>query len=211
LGKSVATDCGLEAVETFRPSPALLGQNHRLHVPRSSGEVSLKADDRSWLEPLIRVAARPAVRFAYMQVRNIDLAQDIVQEAFARVCASPKTPRLEPEFRRWLYRIITNLVADHNRQRLRTSNLVARVSVMGHPIDDVDKSAGDPDLMAAIAGLSIRERQALYLRYFEDLSFAETAAILRMPSVTVRVIVHRALGRLRRRLSTARTSSEVAV
>ena len=44
-----------------------------------------------------------------MQVRNLELAQDIVQEAFARVWASARTPKPEPEFKRWLYRAITNL------------------------------------------------------------------------------------------------------
>lgn len=146
-----------------------------------------------------------------MQVRNIDLAQEVVQEAFARVCASPKTPAMEPEFRRWLYRIITNLVADHHRQQFRTSKLVARAAISIDPLEVVDRRVGDADLLEALQGLSLRERQALYLRYFEDLSFAETARIMGMPAVTLRVIVHRALGKLRQRLSVMRTSREVAV
>ncbi len=75
---------------------------------RSEGNV-LKTADRLWFEPLVRSLGRPAAKFAYMMVHDIDIAQEIVQEAFARVWASPNTPSSEPEFRRYLYRTITNL------------------------------------------------------------------------------------------------------
>jgi RNA polymerase sigma-70 factor (ECF subfamily) len=171
----------------------------------------LKADDRSWFEPLVRITARPATRFAYVQVRNIDLAQELVQEAFARVWASPKTPSQESEFRRWLYRTITNLVTDYYRQQSRWPKGVIRIAGTVDPLEEVERRAGDAEMLGALDRLSVRERQALYLRYFEDLSFAESARILRMPQVTVRVIVHRALGKLRDRLTAGRAGQEVAV
>ena len=173
------------------------------------GEPSLKGDDRSWFEPLIRTLARPAVRFAFMQVRDIDIAQEIVQEAFSRAWASPKTPSMEAEFRRWLYRIITNLVADYHRQRSRIPARLAPVAP-ADPLALVEQRAGDADLLEALQSLGLRERRAIYLRYFEDLSLADTARILGMPPITLRVIVHRSLIKLRRRLS-AITNTEVAV
>lgn len=173
--------------------------------------VGLKGHDRSWFEPLVRITARPAVRFAYLQVRNRDTAEELVQEAFIRAWASPNTPTVEPEFRRWLYRIITNLIMDSYRQQSRSSRPSARALVTMDPFEEVERRAGDAELLGALHGLGLRERQALYLRYFEDLSFADTARILRMPAVTVRVVVHRALARLRRRLRVADASREVAV
>ena len=65
------------------------------------------------------------MKFAYLQVQNLELAQDIVQEAFARVWASARTPRPQPEFKRWLYRAITNLAIDHHRRERRMPTLVA--------------------------------------------------------------------------------------
>jgi RNA polymerase sigma factor (sigma-70 family) len=63
----------------------------------------------------------------------------------------------------------------------------------------------------ALRGLSVRERQAIYLRYYEDHSFAETARIMGAPQVTIRVIVHRALGKLRRELGTKVSGNEVVI
>jgi RNA polymerase sigma-70 factor (ECF subfamily) len=71
---------------------------------------------RPWFEPLVRTFEGPALRFALMLVRDRAIAEEIVQEAFARVWASPKTPSEEVEFRRWLFRAISNLATDHVRR-----------------------------------------------------------------------------------------------
>jgi RNA polymerase sigma-70 factor (ECF subfamily) len=146
-----------------------------------------------------------------MLVHDIDIAHEIVQEAYVRVWVSPNTPSTEVEFRRYLYRTITNLAHNYRRQQIRTAMVPLVASLFVNPLDEVDRRAGDPALRAAIRGLSLRERQALYLRYYEDHSFAETARIMGAPQVTVRVIVHRALGRLRRKLGTNVTTDKVAI
>jgi RNA polymerase sigma-70 factor (ECF subfamily) len=144
-----------------------------------------------------------------MLVGDIEIAQDIVQEAFARCWASANTPSSEPDFRRWLYRVIANLARDHHRQRARFNALPIPPAASIDPLALFERRSGDEEVLQALRCLGLRERQAIYLRYFEDQSFAETARIMGMPQVTVRVLVHRTLGKLRRRLETV--VKEVAV
>lgn len=146
-----------------------------------------------------------------MLVHDIDLAQELVQEAFARVWASKNTPPSEVEFRRYLYRTITNLARTYRYRQMRAAALPVPSPALTDPLDEVDRRAGDAVLRAAVRELSLRERQAVYLRYYEDLSFAETARIMGAPQVTVRVIVHRALGKLRRKLEANVTTDKVAI
>ena len=54
----------------------------------------------------------------------------------------------------------------------------------------------------ALRYLSPREREAIYLRFFEDAAYEEVAAIMRIRDSTCRVLVHRALDKLRARLIT---------
>jgi RNA polymerase sigma factor (sigma-70 family) len=68
---------------------------------------------------------------------------------------------------------------------------------------------GDAELAVALRRLSVRDRLALYLRYFEDQSFAETARILGTREANARLIVHRALGKVRRGLPSAEAVKEV--
>jgi len=138
-----------------------------------------------------------------MLVQDIDVAEEMVQEGFARAWASPGTPADPVEFRRWLYRIITNLANDHFRRRKRIVGLAALVSSERDPVATLDARSVDESLEAALRSLSLSEREAIYLRYFEDQSFKETARILGRPQVSVRVVVHRALGKLRIKLEAA--------
>ena len=160
----------------------------------------LDSGGRPWFEPLVYSLGRPALRFAFMLVHDIDIGEEIAQEAFARAWASPSTPADPVAFRRWLYRIITNLARDHFRRQKQVAGLAAPVSPALDPIGKAEARSVDESLMEALRSLSLREREALYLRYFEDRSFLETAQILGRPQVSVRVTVHRALGKLRQRL-----------
>jgi RNA polymerase sigma-70 factor (ECF subfamily) len=171
----------------------------------------VKDGDRLWFEPLVLSLGRPATKFANVLVHDFDLAEEIVQEAFARMWASPKTPKPEVEFRRYLYRIITNLAHDYYRKRARRADTYVDVGMVLNPLDLVDERAGEEAIRTALYSLRLRERQAIYLRYFEDLSFAETARIMGARQVAVRVMVHRALGRLRREIEANRRSEPVAI
>jgi RNA polymerase sigma factor (sigma-70 family) len=173
--------------------------------------IVMKGEERLWFEGTVSSLARPATKFANVLVHDFDLAEEIVQEAFARMWASPNTPSAEVEFRRYLYRTITNLAHDYYRRRARRSTSEAPVAVVMNPLELVEARAGDEAMKAALNILGLRERQAIYLRYFEDQSFAETARIMGARQVTVRVLVHRALGKLRRHILDSSLSDQVAI
>src|SRR5580704_2179148 len=173
--------------------------------------IVMKRDDRQWFEGIVVSLARPATKFANVLVHDFDLAEEIVQEAFARMWASPNTPSNENEFRRYLYRTITNLANDHYRKSARRSTSGAPVPVVVNPLELAEARASDAAMNTALNILGMRERQAIYLRYFEDQSFAETARIMGARQVTVRVMVHRALGKLRRHILESSLSDQVAI
>lgn len=59
-------------------------------VGSSCKPIVVMGDDRLWFEHLVRTLGRPAMKFANVLVHDIDLSEEIVQEAFARAWASPK-------------------------------------------------------------------------------------------------------------------------
>ncbi len=132
-----------------------------------------------------------------------------MQEAFARVWSSSQTPPAEQEFKRWLYRAISNLAIDHHRRKQRE----ARLSTSGTPatsqVDEFERWLNDEMIISALKRLSIRDRQLLYLRYFEDQPLSECARLLGLNAVSVRVLVRRALGRLRRAMVSLGPPEEV--
>jgi RNA polymerase sigma factor (sigma-70 family) len=160
---------------------------------------------------MVAALTRPATKFANVLVHDFDLAEEIVQEAFARMWASPNMPFEEVHFRRYLYRTITNLSHDYYRRRARRTTSAAAEPVVMNPLELVQERANDELIRVALNNLGLRERQAIYLRYFEDLSFAETARIMGSRQVTIRVLVFRALAKLRRHIATNPLSDRVAI
>ena len=169
-----------------------------------------RAAERPWFEPLVRTLEGPALAFATMMVRDRATAEEIVQEAFTRVWASPNTPSSEPEFRRWLYRSITNLVTDHVRRQHRFAKLPIWTKPPDNPLDRVDRWMEDQELVGALRQLSPREQLAIYLYYYEDRPFTEVDQMLEARPGSGRKLVSRALIKLRGRLP-SRAAEDVQV
>ena len=158
--------------------------------------------EQAWMEPMVAAFSRPAFQLAAALVKDQGVAEEIVQEAFLRALVSRRTPREMPEFRRWLYRIVLNLVREHHRRRARWRRVPLRPEPKLDPEREAERRLGDAEMAEALRYLSPREREAIYLRFFEDAAFEEVAAIMRITDSTCRVLVHRALDKLRRQLIT---------
>jgi RNA polymerase sigma factor (sigma-70 family) len=155
---------------------------------------------RPWFEPLVQDLEDRALGFALTLVGDRDSAEEVLQEAFARLWASPTTPADGASFKRFLYRTIVNLARDDARRRKRWSVLRFWVPAPADPLDKVERRADDAALMAALRRLGLREREVVHLRYFEDHSFAEVGELMGVTEQHARVIAHRALAKLRNRL-----------
>ncbi|HVN84126.1 MAG TPA: RNA polymerase sigma factor [Candidatus Binatia bacterium] len=142
---------------------------------------------------------RPEIlRYLVRLLGNEADAQDACQDVFLR--AQPAFVRLAPgsNSRAWLYRIATNNALNAKRQRAR---LAARdVHVDLDTLSAVD--AGEPRdelraLRRAVTALPARQRAALMLRQFHDMSYAEIAASVGGNEGTARANVYQALKKLR--------------
>ncbi|MDP9227237.1 MAG: SigE family RNA polymerase sigma factor [Actinomycetota bacterium] len=139
----------------------------------------------------------PLVRFCALLAADHATAEDIVQDVFvrggSRIVRLPETAQLP-----YLRRAVTN--EWKNRQRRRVLDLrVARFRVGASTTGDETAGASDRhvDLWAAILRLPPKQRACLVLRYYEDLTEAETASVLGVRVGTVKSQVSRALSKLR--------------
>ena len=154
------------------------------------------------LEELYRRHVDDALRLAYLLTGDRALAEDLVQDAFVRVLGRFHDVRNREAFWWYLRRTIVNLSNSHFRHRRVERAWLQRQ----HP----DPSAPPgPDVAerervrAALMTLALRPRAVIVLRYFEDLSEAETAELLGIPVGTVKSTVSRGLDRLREELHDA--------
>jgi RNA polymerase sigma-70 factor (sigma-E family) len=154
------------------------------------------------LEELYERHATSAVRLGYLLTGDRELAQDLVQDAFVRLARRLVHLRQPSSFEWYLRRMIVNLAASNARrakaERVRAER-VARMSGPGTgPGYDVE--ARD-ELRRALLHLSERQRAAVVLRFYEDLSVQQTADVLGCPPGTVKSLVSRAMETLRTEVS----------
>jgi RNA polymerase sigma-70 factor, ECF subfamily len=106
-------------------------------------------------------------------------------------------------FSSWVYRIAHNATIDHYRRHGK----VALVSLERAPVPEsadpselaVEQLSND-DLHAAIRDLTDEQQQVLILRFFQDLTAAQAAAVMGKTVGAVQALQHRALGSLERAL-----------
>lgn len=144
------------------------------------------------------LARGPALtRTAYLLTGDRTAAEDLVQAALVK--AAVRWRRLvaggDPEA--YLRRIIINDQISGWRRRGRHETAMSDPPDPGLP-DPADATARRLDLAAALAQLAPRQRAVIVLRFYEDRSEAETAALLGCAIGTVKSQTADALARLRR-------------
>ena len=149
------------------------------------------------------------LRYAVMLTGDPDTAQDIVQETMIRV--QLKWRRIEattaPE--RYVRRMLTNAYIDLHR-----GSWLRRVVLRGDPVeppavaDHADASADRDEMWLWLGRLPRKQRAALVLRYYENLTDQEIADVLECAVGTVRAHVSRALATLREHVAPATLQEE---
>lgn len=129
-----------------------------------------------------------------------DLTQDILETAYIHLAS------VDPERRHaWLITVAKNRLVDRAR-RSRPVHSVAEVPESADPAlgpDEIALQSADRQMLGqAIGRLAERDRQLLELRYLEDRSVVETAALMDMTVSATKVALHRARERLRTILQT---------
>ncbi|AQT70186.1 RNA polymerase sigma factor SigX [Anaerohalosphaera lusitana] len=144
---------------------------------------------------------RPIYRFCMHRVNCRTAAEDIASTAWLAVARQIRTfdGTTETEFRRWLYAIAINQVNTYFRKK-NSSKRRLKIVAQTAP-DTADEPAVEQDFSAvhsAICQLKPICQTIVTLRFFEDMSFEEIAAIVGKRTATVRVMLHRSLKKLNR-------------
>ena len=165
------------------------------YAGRQGAEVATFPDRVS---DLYRTHLPRATRLAYLLTGDRAAAEDVAQEAFITAAARLGGLRDEAAFGAYLHKVVLNRVRNRaRRQRLER----LRLPTPPRPEYDLPDVAGRDRLWAALQRLPYKQRAALVLRYYLDLSEADVAERLGCPRGTVKSATARGLAALRADLS----------
>jgi RNA polymerase sigma factor (sigma-70 family) len=122
------------------------------------------------------------------------LAEELAQETLIRVCQRWERVRELESPGAWAHHVALNLARSEGRKRRvvrrAQARLATRVTLVGPDLSDVLA------VREAVEALPERQRVALVLRYYLDLSVDEAAAAMDCPANTVKTLTRRALRQL---------------
>ena len=154
---------------------------------------------RPWeglLEEVARRRWQRLVAYATLVSGSYSGAEDLVQEALVGVFAGRARFTTPEQAEAYLRRTIASRAVDASRRRAREHRLAARLAgCTPMTTTDVDTLPG-ADVVRALGALGPRERACVVLRQMEDMSVAETAAVLGLSEGAVKRYTSDAVRRL---------------
>src|SRR5262245_24902338 len=151
------------------------------------------------LEEIYVRNAAGALRLAYFLTGDRELAEDLTQEAFVRVAGRFRHLHEPDDLPAYLRRTIVNLFTSQLRRKCLERAWLRRQTVPEPATESVDVETRD-DLWQAMNALPRRQRAALVLRYYEDLSEEEASRVLGCSVGALNQLVVRAKAALRERV-----------
>lgn len=176
-------------------------------------QVQERGDGRAFAL-LVRRWEGPIHRLCLRMTGDVHLAEDLTQEAFARVYAQRSTFRGDSRFSTFLWRIALNLCCDARRAAERRQRRMEDVGDAATDAVELALGRVSPEEAAFARERAERVRMALQelpphyravvvLRHYEGLKFREIADALQIPEGTVKSRMAEALDRLAERLGPA--------
>ncbi len=168
-------------------------------------KATLDNDEQAFAD-LMKRYKKPVYHMVLKMVRNVDDAEDLTIEAFAKAFKSLGKFKKDYTFSTWLFRIATNNAIDFIRKkRLDTMSLdtsftndngeAVQIDVEDNelnPMEETIKGQKIKLIRYFVDKLPPKYQRLVKLRYFDELSYEEIAKELEAPLGTVKAQLHRA-------------------
>jgi RNA polymerase sigma-70 factor (ECF subfamily) len=160
--------------------------------------IQAQEGDQQAFEALAIALASRLRRIAYGVLRDMDLAEDAVQQAVIAIWKDLPRLRDPARFEAWTYRILVRLCYAQRRRISKRDAVLLRTSP-----DDPASTLGPPEVILrdqlerGFARLTLEHRSIVVLHHQLGLSLDEVSTALGIPVGTVKSRLHRAMGELR--------------
>lgn len=167
---------------------------------------AVQNNDEKAFAKLLQRYKRPVYHMVLKMVRNVDDAEDLTIESFAKAFKSLHRFKKDFTFSTWLFRIATNNTIDHIRKKklhtMSIDNTFTDDNGDGisievedenlNPQEETIKSQKAELIQVFVDKLPPKYQKLVRLRYFSELSYEEIAVELEAPLGTVKAQLHRA-------------------
>lgn len=162
------------------------------------------ASHSDWIRAALDRFERPLIAYAYRYTGDLEIARDVVQDTFLRLCQADAA-RLNGRLAGWLYTVCRNRALDVCKKERRMEPLgdgqaEAVPSMAPCPSTQAADSETHRMILETVAELPETQQEAFRLKFQDGLTYREISAVTGMPVSTVSYQVHAAMTRVCERL-----------
>lgn len=162
----------------------------------------IKKGDKEAFEEIYNLFAERIFRYIYLKIGNKEEAEDLTQQVFIKVWEAIDNFQFRKNpFSSWIYRIAHNLVVDFYRKQKDLLSLNDDIKVEIIDSLNLEERLYYKEelrkILKIINQLPTTQRDILILRFIDDLSYREIAKIMKKSPLSLRVLQHRALKKLK--------------
>ncbi len=159
----------------------------------------IKTGNRKAFSEIVKRHQKALLRMSMRFVKDLDMAEDVVQESFIKAYEKLNSFEGRSSFKSWLFQISVNTAKNKLRERKRVTTDIDSVQIAVGAIAETSlvHSALSVEIQEEIDKLPSKQRTALILRVYEDLSFKEIAEIMECPYDTAKANYRHALIKLK--------------
>lgn len=158
--------------------------------------------DKEWeadISLLVERHGDSLLRFCYLYLHDLHLAQDAVQETYLKACKGFHAFRGESSEKTWLTAIALNCCRSLTRRAwFRFED--RKINLDQLPQASVDFDPKDDTVITEVMALPLRYREVILLHYYQGLKLREIAALMSLPEATVSTRLRRARASLKDKL-----------
>ncbi|HUS16137.1 MAG TPA: RNA polymerase sigma factor [Chloroflexia bacterium] len=196
---------------TAIPFAAAMRDDHALVAALHRGETHA-------MEQLVQQYGPVLHRYAYYQVQDATVAEDLVAEVFVRVMEKiHRYVQGSTPLQAWLFRIIRNLIADHYRARKRRPQVSLEQWLTADPGAEpgsfdcgIDSLPVRDELQAGLRALTAEQREVIILHVIEGWELPQAARMLGRSLPSVKSLYYRGMESLRRELGASSAPQPIA-
>lgn len=162
--------------------------------------ISSAVNNRDWISCALNEHEPSLIRYAQFFVGDVEVARDVVQDAFLKLCRQEQ-PVESAHLKRWLFKVCRNGAIDHFRKENRVSHSNIAVSEIVGREQDPERSMEQQEthqaVLARIATLPKNQQEVLRLKFQSGFSYREIAEVTGLTVSNVGVLLHTAISKLR--------------
>ena len=166
-------------------------------------------DKFDWIRDAIEQHEAPLLRYCRSLIGDVERSRDLVQETFVRLCRQDES-EISDRLKNWLFKVCRNLAIDHlRREGKMQSTSVGEWEYEGpematrqkNPQEQSEVSDSFAHVMKFIGALPTNQQEVLRLKFQNSMSYKEISAVTGLTISHVGVLLHTALGTLRKKLN----------